>query len=153
MDSGTIFQKTAKGEEAIRDRAHDLDRNLRYVLILVDGKSTVQQLVEEKGAAMEDVAGRLQRLAEGGFITSGEAAESTGGGGDAAAVKVELIATAREVLGPDAGKVVAKLEAAPDSKAGIMEVVSGCKKLVKLVIDEKKAEELMRRCSAVLDKL
>jgi hypothetical protein len=157
MDRSAIVAKTHKGEEEMQSRKCGLDRNLRYVLILIDGRSSVQQLIEEKGAALPDVEGSLRTLAEQGFITIGGV--SMGGEDDGCVVaadqdipatKAALIAIAREVLGADAGKVISKLEGAPDSREGLQEVVNSCKKVVRLLIDEKKAEALMARCSTIL---
>ncbi len=154
MDRTATVAKTGKGEEELLHRSHGLDRNLRYVLILVDGTSTVQELVEGKGAAMPDVEGSLQSLCDEGYITIGGVGADDGcdvpGDRDVATIKAQLIATAKEVLGSDAPKIVAKLEAAPDNREGLQEVVNSCKKMVKLLIDEKKAEILMSRCSSVL---
>lgn len=157
MDRSAIVAKTPKGEEEIQSRKYGLDRNLRYVLILIDGKTSVQQLVDEKGAALPDVPGSLQTLAEQGFISIGGVSMSGADetctvpkDQDIPAIKAALIAIANEVLGADAGKIVSKLEAAPDNPEGLQEVVNSCKKLVRLLIDEKKADALMARCSTVL---
>ena len=154
MDTNALVAKTAKGDEEILRRSHGLDRNLRYVLILVDGKSTIQQILR-KGHGLPDMEASLQSLAEQGFIhVDGEpVGNAVGGGTDPAAVKMELISIAKEVLGADAAKVVSKLEAAPDSKEGILEVTTQCKKLVRLIIDEQKAEKLMARCAGVIEQL
>ncbi|MEW6646971.1 MAG: hypothetical protein AB1450_07215 [Pseudomonadota bacterium] len=157
MDRSAIVAKTHKGEEEIQSRKYGLDRNLRYVLILIDGKSSIQQLVDEKGAVLPDVAGSLQALAEQGFVSIGGV--TMGAADDNCAVaadqdipslKAALIAIARDVLGADAEKIVSKLEAAPDSPEGLQEVVNSCKKMVRLLIDEQKADALMARCSTVL---
>lgn len=160
MEHSAIVAKTPKGEEEIQSRTYGLDRNLRYVLILIDGKSSVQQLVEEKGVALPDVAGSLRSLAEQGFISIGGVSMSADddactvpAGQDIPSIKAALIAIAKEVLGADAGNVVSKLESAPDNREGLQEVVNSCKKMVRLLIDEKKAEALMTRCSTVLKEL
>ncbi|MCK9531170.1 MAG: hypothetical protein M0R77_11525 [Gammaproteobacteria bacterium] len=151
MNRGAVVRKTALGEEEIQTRAHGLERNLRYVLILVDGSSNVDQIVA-KGAGMPDVEGSLARLAAEGYVDiEGYSSGASATTGDVTAMKVSLIAIARELLGADAGKVISKIEAAPDSREGLLEVVSQCKKVVRLLIDEDKAEALMTRCRAVLD--
>jgi len=43
--------------------------------------------------------------------------------------------------------VFIKIETAPDTKEAMEEVLNNCKKIVKLMIDEKKAEELIRKCN------
>lgn len=157
MDRSAIVAKTPKGEEEIQSRKYGLDRNLRYVLILIDGKTSIQQLVDEKGAALSDVAASLKTLAEQGFVSIGGVSIgandencTVAADQDIPTIKSALIAIAKEVLGADAGKIVSKLEAAPDSAEGLQEVVNSCKKVVRLLIDEKKAEALMARCSTVL---
>ncbi len=52
MDSNLIYTKTAAGEEAIQQKARVMQRNLRMVLILVDGKSTVADLSLKIGNAL-----------------------------------------------------------------------------------------------------
>lgn len=157
MDLNAVVAKTKKGEEEMQSRSHGLDRNLRYVLILVDGKSTGQELIDGKGAALHDVADSLRQLAAGGFISVGGMVTddecTITSGKDISTIKAELIAVAKEVLGSNSDKIVAKLEAAPDSREGLQEVVNNCKKLVKLLIDENKADALMNRCSKVLQGL
>lgn len=153
MKSTAVVRKTAKGEEEIQTRAHGLERNLRYVLILVDGTSNVEQLVA-KGAGMNDVEGSLARLAADGYVDiEGFSPGDTGHVIDIGEAKATLIGIARELLGSEAGKVISKIEAAPDSREGLQEVISQCKKVVRLVIDEQKAETLMARCGAVLNSL
>jgi hypothetical protein len=153
MNQGAIVRKTALGEEEIQTRARGLERNLRYVLILVDGSSNVEQIVA-KGAGMPDVEGSLARLSAEGYVDiEGYSSEASPGADDVAAIKTSLMDIAREILGADAGKVISKIEVAPDSREGILEVVSQCKKMVRLLIDEDKAEALMTRCRAVLDGL
>lgn len=153
MNPAAVVRKTAKGEEEIRKRIHGLERNLRYVLILVDGRSSVEQIVA-KGAGMHDVVGSLARLAADGYVDiEGFSARAGRGGADVAQVKANLVAIAREVLGGEAGRIVSKIEAAPDSREGLLEVLHQCKKVVRLVIDEQKAEALMARCGAVLETL
>ncbi|MBK8524252.1 MAG: hypothetical protein IPL58_09060 [Betaproteobacteria bacterium] len=49
MDANLIYEKTATGEEAVRQRTRVVQRNTRMVLILVDSKSTVAELCEKTG--------------------------------------------------------------------------------------------------------
>ncbi|HSQ77843.1 MAG TPA: hypothetical protein VLN91_03025 [Nitrospirota bacterium] len=70
-----------------------------------------------------------------------------------AAVKDELIGMARQTLGADAEKVVAKITDAQETKQGLEAAIASCKKLVRLTIDEKKAEELINKCSELLGRL
>ncbi len=147
MDHAAIVRKTEKGEEELRSRSHGLAKELRHVLILVDGRSSVADLAE-KGRGW-DVQGRLVELAREGFVAidgmSPEAFDA-----DVGAVRQQLVTIAEEVLGADGDKVVQKLKAAPETREGLLDAVSQCKKLVKLLIDETKAEQLESRCRGAL---
>lgn len=151
MNPSAVVRKTAKGEEEIQKRVHGLERNLRYVLILVDGSSSVERIVA-KGEGMHDVEGSLLRLASEGYVDI-EGLSVRRGGEDVVRAKAHLIAIARELLGDEAGKIISKIEAAPESRDGLLEAVQQCKKVVRLIIDERKADALMVRCGAVLDAL
>lgn len=155
MDVTSVVSKTSKGDEEIRSRTHGLDRTLRTLLILIDGQSTVEEILEEKAVGLAGAKEGLTRLASDGFIKIDGLviASENKGSSDIGSAKEELVAIARELLGRDAEKIVAKLEAAPDHKDGLLEAVSGCKKLVKLIIDEAKAEQLMQRCGSVIQGL
>ena len=142
MDTGIVYKKTVKGDEEIRTRASGLSANLRRVLILVDGSSTVQKTVE-KGAGLPDILQCLNELEKQGYISPIE-------GDPVARMKAELIAAARKTLGDNAEKVVHKIEESPDTREGLETTLVNCKKLVKLVIDEKKADELVKKCSEIM---
>lgn len=143
MDTGTIYAKTEKGEGEINDRAHGLPANLRHVLILVDGESTVQKITG-KGAGLPDIVGSLSELEKQGFIRTVQQRYSV------AQIKEDLIQTAREMLGDNAEKIIKKIKEAPDTFEGLSQTVAICKKLVKLVIDESKADEIEKKCGEVL---
>ena len=67
MDSETVYNKTALGEEAMRQRTRVMQRNVRMVLILVDGHSSVADLCRKTGndQLTENALGELEK---GGFI-------------------------------------------------------------------------------------
>lgn len=67
MDSTLIYEKTASGEEAMRQRTRVVQRNLRMVLILVDGKASVAELCAKTGNP-QMTEGALRELEQGGFI-------------------------------------------------------------------------------------
>jgi hypothetical protein len=67
MDKKTVFVKTSEGEEAMRQRTRLVQRNLRNVLIMVDGHATVADLCRRFGDANAAEAA-LTELQAGGFI-------------------------------------------------------------------------------------
>lgn len=67
MDQNLIYTKTASGEEAMRQRTLVVQRNMRMVLILVDGKASVADLcAKTSNPQMTETA--LRDLEKGGFI-------------------------------------------------------------------------------------
>ena len=69
MDPNLIYEKTAAGEEAVRQRTRVVQRNTRMVLILVDGKSTIADLCEKTGNT-QLVETALQDLERDGLIVT-----------------------------------------------------------------------------------
>lgn len=67
MDANLIFVKTPIGDEAVRQSTRVVQRNLRMVLILVDGNLNVGELSAKIGD-QRLVEGALRDLEEGGFI-------------------------------------------------------------------------------------
>lgn len=68
MDSSRVYAKTRDGEEAVQQRTRLVQRNLRNVLIVVDGKSTVAELVRTVGSE-QLVTDALSQLEKDGYIT------------------------------------------------------------------------------------
>ncbi len=67
MDPNLVYGKTASGEEAMRQRTRVVQRNLRMVLILVDGKATVAELCVKAGNT-QLAENALRDLEQDGFI-------------------------------------------------------------------------------------
>jgi hypothetical protein len=67
VDKKTVFVKTKEGDEAMRQRTRLVQRNLRNILIMVDGHASVADLCRRFGD--ENVAqAALAELLAGGFI-------------------------------------------------------------------------------------
>ncbi|GHU33108.1 hypothetical protein AGMMS50256_24420 [Betaproteobacteria bacterium] len=67
MDPNLIYVKTASGEDAIQQRTLVIQRNVRMVLILVDGQSSVADLTHKIGN-LQLTENALVELEKGGFI-------------------------------------------------------------------------------------
>lgn len=67
MDQQIVFAKTPIGDEAVRQSTRVVQRNLRMVLVQVDGKLTVEELGVKLGDP-QLVERSLRELEEGGFI-------------------------------------------------------------------------------------
>jgi hypothetical protein len=139
-----VWNKTAKGEEEMCSRTYGLAPSLRCVLILVDGVSDDRKLLQKGAYLTYDIPAGLTQLALQGYIQAEVESLTIDN------AKKELIRIAQETLGTAAEKVVEIVRQAPDNKDGLMAALSRCKKLVKMIIDEKKADALNEKCSAVL---
>jgi len=69
MDLKLVYTKTPIGEEAVRQSTRVVQRNLRMVLVQVDGKLSVQELAAKIGN-LRLVEGALRELEDGGFIAA-----------------------------------------------------------------------------------
>ncbi|MBU3697099.1 AsmA-like C-terminal region-containing protein [Dechloromonas sp.] len=67
MDRKLVYAKTPTGDEAVRQRTRVVQRNLRMVLVQVDGKLSVQELSAKIGNPVL-VENALLELEQGGFI-------------------------------------------------------------------------------------
>lgn len=163
MNLDAILAKTDKGREEIANRTHGLPQQLRFALILVDGRSTLAQLLV-RGAGLPNLDEAFDMLMQMGFVDLvGERSWAKSGAGSGAsgpaaappnssgAAKDDLIALARHLLGARADKVVRKLQDADDTPGGLNAAVENCHKLIRLVIDERKAEEFLAGARAMLN--
>ncbi len=147
MDARLIFVRTEKGEAELQSRAHGLVHGLRFVLILVDGKSPVSKILE-KGAGLPNISDALEKLAREGFIRTTE--EVQRGGMQVKDPKRELILLAQTLLGKQGAGVVKKLQECKDTPEDLARTAEQCKKLIKLMIDDTKADEFVRRSNEIL---
>lgn len=75
MDSNLVYAKTPTGDEAVRQSTRVVQRNLRMVLVQVDGKMSVGELTVKIGNPRL-VQSALRELEEGGYIAPTVAAVS-----------------------------------------------------------------------------
>lgn len=116
MEVQDIYRKTEKGTEAIATRGHGVGGKLRMLLILVDGKKTVDDLIKLAAGMGESVQLLLQLEAEGLIerIAGAAPAQASGGGGDLSRVKHLAARLLAELIGPLADAPSLKIEAAKD---------------------------------------
>lgn len=67
MDQNLVYAKTSTGDEAVRQSTRVVQRNLRMVLVQVDGKTSVAELSAKIGNS-KLVETALHELEQGGFI-------------------------------------------------------------------------------------
>jgi hypothetical protein len=163
MNPESVYAKTEKGKQEIATRRHGLPQPLRFALILVDGRSTLAQLMD-RGAGLPNLRESLQMLLDMGFIEgergttrpapalSPSMAAPGGWHPAAASAKRELIDLAHGLLRDQAGKVVRKLEDCDDSAVALGAALEACYKLIRLAIDERRAEQFLRAGKDILSR-
>jgi len=67
MDPNLVYVKTPIGDEAVRQSTRVVQRNLRMVLVQVDGKVSIAEMTAKIGN-VQLVEDALRKLEEGGFI-------------------------------------------------------------------------------------
>ena len=156
MNPEVVFTKTDKGREELPTRKYHLQGRQRLARILVDGRANVSRL-HEKAVGFDELEESLHWLLDHGFIRPADGASSTAEVGipdtAIAPVKAQLIEAAETVLGTDAGRATRILREAPVTYEGLEQAVARCKKIVDLLIDEKKAAELKAFCLRILSRL
>lgn len=79
MDPNALIVKSQKGVEEMESRAHGLSHKLRGALIMIDGESTLTQILERSGEFSDRVQTQIMELAQSGYILTvdenGEAVE------------------------------------------------------------------------------
>lgn len=170
MNADLVFSRTEKGNFEMNSRQHQLPMRLRTVLILVDGKSNVNQL-RDKASVISKLENFLEDLALDGFISAkslswdrrlgvGRRGKYKGvdrrgsGGGDSTftGIKARLIDTAILTFGDGAENVVKKFREASSDWRGLENAITECTKLAGLVYDDSTASEFKTKCRQVLSK-
>jgi hypothetical protein len=158
MDTAWILAKTSKGVEEMKHRSYGLPLAVRPLLIMIDGSTSVGNLLR-KTAQIPNVEEILSRLINEGFVESVmpakrpdglPAATAAGAAGSHASDKQALIAMTRQLLGEDADKVIQRLQDTPDARPDLLAAVERCHKLIKLTIDEAKARSFLKAGQALL---
>ena len=164
MDSTTVLNKTLKGVDELAQRTGEVPQKLRPMLILVDGKTSFADLLR-KCSFIQQCQEQLAWLVQHGFIQAAPADPVTNppvtAGSNAASYspmpipvaaspKRALLALAHDLLGAHADAVVQRLQDSGDTREALAQTLERCHKLIRLSIDEKKAEQFRRLGSELL---
>ena len=156
MDTTLILVKTSKGVEEIKSRSHGLSQTLRALLIMADGATSLSNLLS-RNAQMPKAEESIAWLVREGFVETvpgskrpAAASSSAGPITGQLTPKQMLVAMTRELLGPDASKVIQRLDEAPDSSVELAAAIERCHKFIKLTIDEKKADQFLKASQSLL---
>jgi len=154
-----IFVKTLKGKDEISSRQYHLATKLRTALIVVDGKSSVTQLLESGG--IPDLLNSIEELAALGFIelvssatwgpaSSFEPAEPVIDQAKKPELSQELVRISQQILGPGADKVIRMIQKSPDNLEALDATLRKCVEFVNLMVDEEKSKALATKYNQAL---
>jgi len=158
MNPRTVFTKTEKGVDEIQQRQGGLAARERQLLIMIDGNRPLADLESRFGAVM-DVPRTLVNLAEHGYIrlANGQplkvpeslragtpervsAGTAPGLSDPAVGLREQLIRLSKDMLGRDAERLVQKINSLSDDPEEVQAALGNCCRIIKLMIDEKKAD-------------
>lgn len=156
MNQDQVLVKTEKGKEELEAR-RSLSLDLRHALILVDGHSTLEELLT-KGAGLPLLEDSLNILIRTGFIknlTETSVSQSapitaTRTSASSGSIKQQLILLADNLLEAQSDKIIKKIEDSADSRDALLTMIDSCGKVIRLVIDEKKADTFVVAAKDIL---
>ena len=158
-DPSRILVKTDKGLDEVKHRTYGLSLAQRSLLIMADGMTSIANMLT-RTAQLPKSEENLSWLMSEGFVESVMPSQQGAPVRPAAAPaapraagishKQALIAITREVLGPDAQKVLQRVDDVPDNLPDLLSAVERCHKFIKLTIDEAKAEQFLKACRSEL---
>jgi len=160
MDPSHILVKTRKGQEEIKTRAFNLSQPVRMLLIMIDGAASMASF-RQKTAQLPQAEENLNWLLAQGFVDSVAPDPLVSGfspsvlathAGPTSALKHAMIELSRKLLGDQANKVVQRLEETPDTPEELLMALERCHKLIKLTIDEDKANRFLKTGQNILGK-
>ena len=154
MRSDLILFRTQKGEEILLSHGHEISVNQRRALLTIDGKTTVADLAK-KVFWVSDLILVLDELYAKGFIHDDismipSVANQAGAAG--ISLKLQLAGIAKELLGNNAERIIKKLEEVDGTPESLEQALLGCKKLIKLTINEEMADTFLQRALQLIGK-
>lgn len=104
MNLQAVLQKTEKGVEEIKTRAHKLEQRLRMLLIVVNGKATGAELARQF-ATVGDITPLLEQLIAQGYVREAV------GPSDFREARIRLSQALTDAMGPAGDAIVMQLQA------------------------------------------
>lgn len=156
MDQHLVLIKTEKGKEELETR-RSLSPDLRHALILVDGHSTQKELLI-KGAGLHLLEDSLNILLRTGYIKILSDLSVSAVAPDtlphapigSSSIKQQLILLADNLLEAQSDKIIKKIEGSADSMEALLSMTDSCGKIIRLVIDEEKADTFVVAAKDIL---
>jgi hypothetical protein len=110
MNLQAVLQKTEKGVEEVKTRAHKLEQRLRMLLIVVNGKATGADLAQQF-ESIGDITPMLEQLVAQGFV------RESAGAADFKDIRIRLSQALTDAMGPAGDAIVMQLQECRDLEA------------------------------------
>lgn len=154
MDLQAIYVKTAKGQEELATRAFKLPSRVRNLLVMVDGVSSGEKIVETT-AGLGNSAEFFSLLVKGGFIAaagnnaavSQHSATGTSAPGKELVRNVSHLVT--DILGPAGDSLTVRLEESR-SHEEFARQVELCREVIESSAGKKKGEEFRAAVASLM---
>lgn len=147
MDSDAVLVKTGKGAEELAQRSGAMPQKLRAILIMVDGKTQWGELLN-RYSGLPEFSEHLAWLVGNGFVEAvGKETQATTGHvtfTSSATGRAGLIELAHHLLGAHGNNVTQRLQETEDEHDALAQTLERCYKLIRLSIDENKAEQFRK---------
>jgi len=148
MDKQTVYQRTEKGDVEIGKRLYKLDHEHRFVLIMIDGKSTAEDIVSRSSEQWNPVK-CLFELEKDGFIENTDLDSEQPS--NFSQLREDLIAAIERQIPEKNSKIVNKILNAEMNKEALSKSIDSCCLLIKLTISEKIANKLKIQLHRILN--
>lgn len=134
-----IYQRTLKGNEEITKRTFKLDHFHRFVLIMIDGKATVESIISRSSEQWKPIQ-CLKTMESQGFIENIDSSITQTPVNSL--VQQNLVAIIKKQIPNNNTKVVNKILNSNPSKEDLVKAINSSCVFVKLTISEEIAKQL-----------
>lgn len=133
---------TEKGKQELRSHKVGVNLEWRWILVLIDGRSTVKEILD-KAKMIDKAPAILLELINEDYIETKQVYD----------LNRHFIEIARDVLGKDASIIARKLESCNYDRNSILSTISQVKKTVQNIIGDEQANVLESKLRIVAKKV
>ncbi|MBL4659704.1 MAG: hypothetical protein JKY19_05060 [Alcanivoracaceae bacterium] len=144
----TIYKRTAKGEDEIKKRTFKLDHALRFVLIMVDGKTCADDIISQSSEQWKPVQ-CLFELENQGFIENIDS--NAPPSANIGQLKQNLISVIQQYLPKNNTELVNKILNAELKKKSMADAIDSNCIFIKLTISEEISNQLKIKLHNILN--
>ena len=144
----TIYQRTSKGDEEIAKRTFKLDHEHRFVLIMVDGRATAENIISRSSEQWHPQQCLVELELKGfikNIVTNDSDAPVISG------IKQNLILSIQKSIPNYNDKIINKILKAPMNKASLSKAIDSSCIFIKLTISEEISSQLKVELHKILN--